>query len=572
MGKWRKGKKTKKTKENFGTSIIEGMSPGPAPPPSSVAGEFDNLRDEMQESETLKARAKFASGKDVGDKLSSELTSVLSGIDSMTKGNNFYSSLEGAFKPPKEDTSVYGNLDMNYFDLKGIGKNIQMMFSELSDLISYFFNLLFSYLILIKKSIQLFIIEFNKNLQTTLTKIANALTNNTATESEINIFQDQTQKFLILIMVWIFVYNWYFVAFYLKDSDNIRYTFNADNLLNYSTILYGMFGPACRVLEKFNGAIITIAKYIQKYIPNNLIYIGLFFIFLILASANLQYVILVDFINAWNHRYGTSVVSVLSIAICAYYGIRYYFIDSGMGNLLTFQYPSYIGWPLFIILLFFYTAWTIAVNIPLGIFFVFGYLVLYSFFGVLFYQGTETLQTFTGISQNIASLGPDLKWEDSCSHSPGWGKFLEFNTYKHYATKFADWMTAYMFEIVIILMLLGGIGLYLNKFQSSISGKFSASAMSGTSIKQAFTYLFTWLIMINVLIIALLITFAIQKYRYIVDEMPNASDDVKFDEFTINKDLENMAQETAFGNAVTNNPFLKDVHINQEETPNDTGV
>ena len=38
MGKWRKGKKSKKSKENFGTPIIEGMSPGPAPPPSSVAG------------------------------------------------------------------------------------------------------------------------------------------------------------------------------------------------------------------------------------------------------------------------------------------------------------------------------------------------------------------------------------------------------------------------------------------------------------------------------------------------------------------------------------------------------
>ena len=116
-------------------------------------------------------------------------------------------------------------------------------------------------------------------------------------------------------------------------------------------------------------------------------------------------------------------------------------------------------------------------------------------------------------------------------------------------------------------MLLGGIGLYLNKFQSSIAGKFSASAMSGASIKQAFTYLFTWLIIINVLVIALLITFAIQKYRYIVDEMPNASDDVKFDEFTINKDLENMAQETAFGNAVANNPFLNQP-VTQEEPNN----
>jgi len=61
----------------------------------------------------------------------------------------------------------------------------------------------------------------------------------------------------------------------------------------------------------------------------------------------------------------------------------------------------------------------------------------------------------------------------------------------HYSTKIADWGTAYMFEIVIILMLLAGISIYMKDFQSSIFGKYSATAMSSRSIKQTFTYLFT---------------------------------------------------------------------------------
>lgn len=529
MAKWRKNvkkEKKEKKKEGFGT-IVEGLAPGTAPPPSSLAGEIEKAKSSMTSFEKNMSNG-FASESKVGENLSSELTSIMDGIDSITKGNSFYSSLDGAFKPPTEDVSVYGNMNLNYLDLKGLGNTIQTMFSELSNLISYFFSLFFSYLLLIKKSIQLFIIEFNKNLTIVITKVANALTNNTATEKEIETFQDQTQKFLMMIMVWIFVYNWYFIAFYLKDEDNVRYTFDCKNIMNYSTILYGMIGPGCRVLEVFNWLIIRFAKTIKHYVTwNNLIYIGLFFLFLVLVSANLQYVMLVDFINAWNHKFGTSTISGLAIMVAGYYAIRYYFIESGMGNLLRFEYPPYIGYPLFFIAMFFYTAWTIAVNVPLGIFLVFGYLVLYSFLGVLFYQGTNTMSTFTGISENIANLGPSLKWNDPCINPPTfqWNKIPTYLW--HYSTKIADWGTAYMFEIVIILMLLGGISIYMKDFQSSIFGKYSATAMSSSSIKQTFTYLFTWLILINVLIIAVLITWAYQKYKYITSEMPSNNVEAK---------------------------------------------
>ena len=76
-------------------------------------------------------------------------------------------------------------------------------------------------------------------------------------------------------------------------------------------------------------------------------------------------------------------------------------------------------------------------------------------------------------------------------------------------------------------MLLGGISIYMKDFQSSIFGKYSATAMSSSSIKQTFTYLFTWLILINVLIIAVLITWSYQKYKYITSEMPSNNVEAK---------------------------------------------
>lgn len=528
---WKKSKKgnKKKCEEPFST-ITEGLTTGSSPglPPSSVAAELDaekkKMEDSINQDINSKMASNFSSPEEVGTKLGSEVSSILDGITSITNGNSFYSSLENAFKPPEQDTSVYGNMNLNYLDLKGVSKTIGLMFSEMSQLIKYFFSLLFSYLILLKKSIQLFIIQFNENLSIVLTKVANSLTQNTATESEITTFKEQTQKFLMLLMVWIFVYNWYYVAFYLKTRDNIRYTLNADYLYNYSNLLYGMFGPGCRVVEKFNSILIGTAERIQKYVYNNVIYILLFILFMVLVAANLQYVLLVDFINAWNHKFGTSIISAFAIVVAFYYALKYYFFESGMGSLLTFEYPWFFGYPVFFVMLFFYAAWTIGVSIPLGILFVFAYLVLYSFFGVLFYQGTNTFNTFTGISENIAKLGPNLAWHDPCVNPPIF-QFNKIHLYLyHYGTKIADWGTAYMFEIVMILLLLGGIGIYLKGFQSSIASKFSASAMSPSSLSQAFKYLFTWLILINVLIIGLLITWAIQKYNYIQYEMPSKAD------------------------------------------------
>lgn len=518
--------KCKSKKEGF--SLSPNVSPGAAS--TSVSSEVKEDQKSLTQNLDNKENTVLASSDDIGDKIEGELNQVLNGLSSMSMSNNFYKSLGSAMEISSvtKESNIYGKVNFNFLDFKALSKTLGTMLKEFGQLIEYFFSLMFSYLILIKSSIELFVLNFNKYLNTTLQKIANALTNNTATKTEISTFQQETSSFLMLIMVWIIVYNWFYVCFYLKDSDNVRYTFNCDDMFNYSSLLYGAFGPGCRAVEVFNWLLITLSKNIQKLITSNaIIYVGLFFLFLVLVAANLPTVLLIDFFNALRHKYGTSPISVFCIGVVVYYGMRYFFYNSGLIRLL-WQFPWFFGIPLFFIALFFYVMWVIAVNIPLAIVGIFSYLVIYSFIGILFYQGGNVFNTIAGISSDIAALGPDLAWSEICENPPEFRfRKIPFYIY-HYGKWLLNWLVAYMSEILIILVLLGSTGLYLKRFKSSLEGKFSASAFSPGSMKQVFTYLFTWLIIINILIISVLITFMVQKYNKIKESVPSfKSDDPK---------------------------------------------
>ena len=135
---------------------------------------------------------------------------------------------------------------------------------------------------MIKIQIMLLLLRSNRYIKTLITNIANALTSNTATNSEINTFQEQTQKFVTILMTWFFVYNWYYIVFFLEDSDNVRYTFNTDSLQASSKVLYGMFGPAFRSIEWINYLIIGFGKKIKEWkILNAFVMFFLFVIFFI---------------------------------------------------------------------------------------------------------------------------------------------------------------------------------------------------------------------------------------------------------------------------------------------------
>ena len=175
---------------------------------------------------------------------------------------------------------------------------------------------------------------------------------------------------------------------------------------------------------------------------------------------------------------------------------------------------------LFIVAFLCYMLWTVAVNIPLAMFFITTYLVVYSFFGVFFYEGLGSFSIMTGISNSIDQLEPDLR-SDSCKYNlnaPLFSKlwFQDMATYFiEKAKTVVNFLTLSMFEILLLLMLLGGIGLYRKEWAASMAGKVSKGFMEPGSMSETFKQLFFWLIVINVLLIALLIMFLYKKWKAI---------------------------------------------------------
>ena len=173
---------------------------------------------------------------------------------------------------------------------------------------------------------------------------------------------------------------------------------------------------------------------------------------------------------------------------------------------------------LFIVSFMCYMLWTIAVNIPLAMFFITSYLVIYSFFGVFFYEGLGSFSIMTGISNAIDQLEPDLR-PDSCKynlHAPLFSKlwFEDMVSYLMEKGKTAvNFLTLSMFEILILLMLVGGIGLYRKEWAASTVGKVSKGFMEPGSMGETFKQLFFWLIIINVLLIVLVCMFLHKKWN-----------------------------------------------------------
>jgi len=467
--------------------------------------------------------------------LKADISNILSDVEQLNSIGSEKSSISGNLNTPAPGTSQ----TLKYLNASSVTTGANTSVSEIASLIQRTVQKLVSYLILAKKSVELFILELNSNITTVITKMSNALTQNTATDAEIQTFQDQTQKFISIMTVWMFVYNWYYVFFYLEPQDGIRHTFNPQALQDYSEFLYGAFGPSAKVVEKFNAGLIWMSDYV-KYphipfttikgtTPNALIYIILFCIFTILVSSDFQSTLIIDFFNALRHTSGVSVLYLLVLIGISIFGAKYFFFDSGSEKMLYL--PYFMGIPLYFIVLYMYVIWTSQVSVPLGMIFICGYLVMNCFFSVFYYEGFNAMNIFTGISNNIAPIGPDLNAGDVCIdyESPSWYMYLRSYPLViwHYSKIIINYMTAYMFEFIVILLLLSGIGTYSATLQSAIQGKVGMGAFNPSSIKQAFKQLFTWLILINIIIIILIVMFAVKKYRQIQSLTPSVSKGTK---------------------------------------------
>ena len=329
--------------------------------------------------------------------------------------------------------------------------------------------------------------------------------------------------------MWYFVYNWYYIVFFLEDSDNIRYSFKIDNLKPISKYLYGFFGPGLKSIEKFNDGVLYCAN-LKDYLNTSVIMILLFIVFYTLVQNNFQTAILKDFFSAMNGKTTPSVLSLFNICVVLWYSSGWFFGDLSKGNweaskLFVDAYPGGV-WSIafacvmFVLAFLGYFLWIMNVNIPLGMVLLSGYLVLYTFFGVFFYEGFSGFSIFTGISDSITPISPDLTAE-ACKPDPS---FLTIDWFRYKATQLVEFiknllsfLSVSMFEILILLMLLGGIGIYRKEWNSAIASKVGVGPFTPNNLSGVFKNLFAWLILINIIIIVIMVIFLVKKYKMLTD-------------------------------------------------------
>ena len=462
---------------------------------------------------------------------------------------NPINSLENDLSNTFDGLSNLGDFDMDFGDLfstdntiSGVSgteflqnfkdgtKNIEEVATEvsssmltISQVITNIFLKIGGYLNAIKLSIMLFMLRVNRYVKTLITNISNALTQNTATEAEIDTFQDQVQKFISILLTWFFVYNWYYIVFFLEDVDDIRYTFEVDEIKNSSKVLYGLIGPACHVLERFDSVIMGIGKKIKKWkTPNALIMVGMFLLFYSLVQMNFQTSLLFTFFNAMRGKYGISLISLSTFGIVGYYALQFMFGQEADGYMeiqkAVVESNGFFMMCFFIVIMIVYFAaymmWIVAVNVPLGVLLISAYLVVYSFIGVFVHEGFNCFNIISNISDSIDTITPDIG-EEACKPE------FEISQIPKYiwdwCVRMVNYASINMFEILILLTLLGGIGVYGKDWSTASAGKVGISSSPTTNVQQAFKYLFTWLILINILLIVILCMYLYRKMKTIWD-------------------------------------------------------
>jgi len=393
----------------------------------------------------------------------------------------------------------------------------------------------------IDQSIGQFILNFQESVNKISTKIANSLTQNTATESEIVIFKDQILKFVTIFLTWLFVYNWYYVIFYLKEADNVRYTFKFDSMDPNRTpgtnigLLYILFGPSLRILEWLNYLIVILPACIAREwkMSNNVIFILMCLIVVFLVLVKFQTTIMYNFVGSFNYsryfqeHFFENMTKIDPLFISTYlfvfgfvfiYAWQIFFgVNTGKvntfcrdlmssGSTLVFMFGALVFFLSFLA----YFAYAFFVNVPIGITFFYGFIVLYSFFAIPFYSGTSSLDTIQHMSHVIFQFSLATHDEDDDTTF----QLSKIPTYIYrFFKNTANWTMNFIFEILAILILVSGLCIYLANYRSTSLEKSMSIGNISAPVHAAFKNLFTWLILINVLLIILFVMYIRHKYN-----------------------------------------------------------
>jgi len=588
-------------KEGFGTRVQESSG-------QTAADYLNNYKKDLQ-SKTANLNSS-ASNSGLAQQLSvksitEDINNALDQIGKITNGQfaeysngvNYgdANGLDGVFQ-----TSVFDN-EVG----KRIANSMRVAITNLTTILKLVFFQISAYLRLFFKTIQLFLLNFNTYVQQSAVGIACALTGNLPDfytkdgKDELSIFKKQIQNFLTMLMIWIFLYNWFFVMFFLEPEERyITKYLQVDSSLIFNrnageykkemnaakqrndpvwaikfiptdyTLLYGLIGPSIRVTEQvdrfitgFIGTGIQNWKYNssnprvngKQIIPQYVLFFLMAFITIILVSANVPEAIMQDFFNSFSFStVGTSLVSVFSFIIVFSYGVVYGVKTcvSMFGGLAMMGgvYTAAFALLLSLIYLVFYGYYLFSFCVPLGVIILTTYFFIYTFLALVLYHGVNIGPAIRGISKSVFKMTDILDAEeiDTCKDpnalrwtfrttifSLNWWMGRPYAVVR-WIYKMMLYSFAFLFEIIMILMLLGGIAVYRQNYPTVHFQK--ASTLSSRGIGNAiandvgnFTrgigkQLFTWLIAINVILIILFIISMRWKYRSITGLIDSFND------------------------------------------------
>ena len=382
-------------------------------------------------------------------------------------------------------------------------------------------------------NIQYFILYFNVIFDKLITNISEGLTSGQAGQMEIDTFKQQATQLVTLFFVWIFVYNWYYVIVFMEPEK--RFTFDP-NWMSVIPFLYDFLGPSCAVVEWLNYFIVTIPSDISRWligkweIFRKILFILFFFVFFILVAADFQSQMLLDFFSSlsiwkfyqsidWKSGGPTILLAIVAFIVgCTGFNvvffkenaIRQFCMDLFEGGVFGIA----IGFIAFLVYMFIYMIYLGMVSIPVGYMLFSFYLVAYSFFGILVYEQFNVFDAITALSVYVSTANPvPGNMCDSTEYS-GWFGWI-IHKIREYFNTTISFVLKNIFEILILLSLLGGISIYVANFKSVFIEKSvskSAGLYSGP-VKMAFNNLYTWLIIINVLLIVILVLFMVYRSR-----------------------------------------------------------
>jgi hypothetical protein len=441
-------------------------------------------------------------------KLNGEIAQIMSEIENVDNGSLMYYGNLRMNIPSVANMAAFEDNVQDVFKNPKIINSIKVAITSVFTILKLLVSQSIKKITLVGKSVQYFILNVDNYIDQCVNGISNALTGNTATPTEKSIFRDQAQKLCSILLVWVFIYNWYYIIFFLEDRDNVRWNFSGNLMEKNSPILYAFFGSSVRVVEIMNYMIVGCSA-LKDYVAKPFIFFFMFFIFTLVVANNYQMTMITDFFNCFDHKIGTSIWVIFVIIIVGCYTLKYlrdhfWFYNNGVFSTIWYFVVSV-----------FYIIFAITINLPLGLIFLTTYFFFYSFMAIFIYEGFNCFTILPSISEDISFI--NTLNEDTCDNPAGF-EYDRIGIYLYNgATTVINYISGYMFEIVVLFILIGGIMNYVKNYNTAYMEKLSYTTVAdvGTPVSKAFKQLFTWLILVNIILIVLIILFMIQKYNSI---------------------------------------------------------